>query len=218
LIKLIITTLAIFTLLGSLVGNSEAMKNMPFEYQASGIEITNFNLDYKDIEIILDVEVTESLGIIEITFEREFFDSNLSGIDKEFTIIADGELVDYQETQTTLQHRTLSFNLISGTDEVEIFGSQLMGIPIIEAQTEEQEPPQLFNDQSEKIDELSIENKKLKTENEFLKEENEILDSRIFELENLVSALEHQVHNLNAIVQEQVSVIYNWVLGPYTQQ
>jgi len=204
-------------LLGGLTGYSEAMKNLPFEYQASGIEITNFDLGFKDIEIILDVEVTEPLGIIEITFEREFFDSKLSENDQDFIIIADGELVSYQETQTTLQHRTLNFNLISGTDEVEIFGSQLMGLQIKETQPKKQEQPQLFNDQSEKIDDLSIENKNLKTENEFLKEENERLDSRIFELQNLVSALEYQVSNLNAIVQEQVSVIYNWVLGSFTQ-
>lgn len=215
--KQIITAIGILVLLGGLSGYSEAMKNMPFEYQASGIEITNFDLGFKDIEIILDVEVTEPLGTIEITFEREFFDSKLSENDQDFIIIADGELVSYQETQTTLQHRTLNFNLISGTDEVEIFGSQLMGLQIKETQPKKQEQPQLFNDQNEKIDDLSIENKNLKTENEFLKEENERLDSRIFELQNLVSALEYQVSNLNAIVQEQVSVIYNWVLGSFTQ-
>ena len=215
--KPIITAIAILALLGSLTGYSEAMKNMPFEYEASGIEISNFNLDYKDIEIILDVEVTEPLGTIEITFEREFFDSKISGSDQDFTIIADGELVYNWETQTTLQHRTLSFNLISGTDEVEIFGSELMGLPIKETEPKKQEPSQLFIEQNEKIDEISVENKKLKTENEFLKVENERLDGRIFELENLVSALEHQVSNLNAIVQEQVSVIYNWVFGSYSQ-
>jgi len=215
--KHIITAIGILALLGGLSGYSEAMKNMPFEYQALGIEITNFDLGFKDIEIILDVEVTEPLGTIEITFEREFFDSKLSENDQDFIIIADGELVSYQETQTTLQHRTLNFNLISGTDEVEIFGSQLMGLQIKETQPKKQEQPQLFNDQNEKIDDLSIENKNLKTENEFLKEENERLDSRIFELQNLVSALEYQVSNLNAIVQEQVSVIYNWVLGSFTQ-
>ena len=215
--KLIISTIGILALLGSITAYSEAMKNVPFEYHASGIEITDFDLDYNDIEIILDVEVTEPLGKLEITFERDFFDSKRSGIDQDFTIIADGELVYYQEIRKTFQHRTISFNLISGTDEVEIFGTQLLGNPIKPIQPIKQETVLPVNDQSEKIEKLSIENKNLKAQNEFLKEENEKLDSRIFELENLVSALEHQVSNLNALVQEQVSVIYNWVLGSYSK-
>ena len=208
-----IITITGLLVVGILMGSSEAMKSTPFEYQATGVEISDFDLDINDIEIILDVKVTKPLATMEVSFEREFFDSKIAGIDDEFTIIADGELVNYKEVETTLQHRTLKFNLLSGTDEVEIFGSKLMGLSINEIQQKNQEPQPIFNDQTEKIDELSIENEKLKAENKFLQEENERLDSRIFELENLVSALEQQISNLNAVVVEQVKVIYNWVLG-----
>ena len=200
-------------LMGTLSGNADAVKNLPFEFETTGIEIIDYELEFNDMEIILDVEVTESLGTIQITFEREFFDSNYLGVDEEFTIIADGDLVYYSEKKTNLNERTLKFNLVSGTNQVEIFGSQLMGLTIKEIEPQKQEPTVIFQENSEKVDELLIENEQLKSENKFLKGENERLDSRIFELENLVSALKDQVNNLNALVVEQVNVIYKWVLG-----
>ncbi len=206
-------TIALLTLVSSLFATTEAMKSTPFDYEVSGLEITNFELDFNDIEIILDVRVIEPLGTIEISFEREFFDSKFLGTDEDFTIIADGELVYYTKVENSLQHRTIKFNIPSGTTKVEIFGTQLMGLEMNQAKPSKQDTSQIFQDQSAKFNGLSIENKQLKEENEFLKKENERLDSRIFELENLVSALEQQVSNLNALVVEQVNVIYKWFLG-----
>jgi len=208
-----LVTIALLTLVSSLFATTEAMKSTPFDYYVSGLEITNFELDFNDIEIILDVRVIEPLGTIEISFEREFFDSKFLGTDEDFTIIADGELVYYTKVENSLQHRTIKFNIPSGTTKVEIFGTQLMGLEMNQAKPSKQDTSQIFQDQSAKFNGLSIENKQLKEENEFLKKENERLDSRIFELENLVSALEQQVSNLNALVVEQVNVIYKWFLG-----
>ena len=200
-------------LVGTLIGNADAVKNTPFEFETTGVEIRDYELDFKDMVIILDVEVIDPLATIKITFEREFFDSNYLGADEEFTIIADGDLLYYSEIKTGLNERTLRFNLVSGTTQVEIFGSQLMGLPIKQIESKNQEPAVIFQDNTERVDELLIENEQLKSENNFLKQENERLDARIFELENLVSALEDQVNNLNALVVEQVNVIYKWVLG-----
>jgi len=208
-----LVTIALLTLVSSLFATTEAMKSTPFDYEVSGLEITNFELDFNDIEIILDVRVIEPLGTIEISFEREFFDSKFLGADEDFTIIADGELVYYTKVQNSLEHRTIKFNIPSGTTKVEIFGTQLMGLEMNQAKPSKQDTSQIFQDQSDKFNGLSIENEQLKEENEFLKKENERLDSRIFELENLVSALEQQVGNLNALVLEQVNVIYKWFLG-----
>ena len=206
-------TIALLALVSSLFATTEAMKNTPFDYEVSGLEMTIFELDLMDIEIILDVRVIESLGTIEISFEREFFDSKFSGIDEDFTILADGELVYYSEIENSFQHRIIKFNIPSGTTTVEIFGTKLMGLEINHDEPSNQDNSQIFQDQSSKSKELSIENKQLKEENEFLKKENERLDGRIFELENLVSALQQQVGNLNALVLEQVNVIYKWFLG-----
>jgi hypothetical protein len=212
--KGILTVVLAITLMGVLIGDSKAETNTPFDYSTTGVEIVDFNLDFKDIEVILDVQVEEIPATIEISFEREFFDSVNNGKNNEFTIIADGDILHYKEIFSNSEIRTLKFNLSSDTELIEIFGTHLKGIS---AQTQTKIIPEEVStmeiEQADKINELFEENEKLQEENAFLKEENKELDGRIFELENLVSALETQVGNLNNIVTEQVNVIYNWVLG-----
>jgi len=211
--KKLISVLATIVLLGTLTGVSDAKSSTPFGYTSNGVDIIDFELDFKDIEVMLDVKVSEIPSTIEITFDREFFDSTNLDQDSEFTIIADGDLVYYDEIVTNSKLRTLKFNLSSDVELVEIFGTHLKGItaqaPIIEV-TQEIRTTQV--EQTGKINELIEQNQVLHEENNILKEENKKLDSRIFEPENLVSALEEQVTNLNTIVTKQIIVIYNWVL------
>ncbi len=212
--KKILSVVFAITLMGVLIGDSQAEISTPFDYSTKGVEIVDFNLDFKDIEVILDVQVTELPATIEISFEREFFDSVDFDKNKEFTIIADGDIVHYEQIFSNSEIRTLKFKLSSDTELVEIFGTHLKGIS---AQTQtkiiSEEVPTMEIEQSDTINELIDENKKLQEDNILLKEKNEELDGRIFELENLISALETQVSDLNSIVLEQVNVIYNWVLG-----
>jgi len=212
--KKILSVVLVITLMGFLIGDSKAEIATPFDYSSKGVEIVDFNLDFKDIEVILDVRVTEIPATIEISFEREFFDSVNNDKNNEFTIIADGDILHYEEIFSNSEIRTLKFNLSSDTELIEIFGSHLKGIS---AQTQTkiipEKVPTMELDQTDTINELFEENEKLQEENTLLKEENKELDGRIFELENLVSALETQVGNLNKIVIEQVNIIYNWVLG-----
>lgn len=212
--KKILSVVLAITLMGFLIGDSKAEIITPFDYSTIGVEIVDFNLDFKDIEVILDIQVIELPATIEISFEREFFDSVNFDNNNEFTIIADGDIIYYEEIFSNSEIRTLKFNLSSDTELVEIFGTHLKGIS---AQTQTkiipEEVPTKEIDQTDKINELLDENKKLQEDNILLIEENKELDGRIFELENLISALETQVSNLNTIVIEQVNVIYNWVLG-----
>ncbi len=212
--KKILSAVMAITLMGFIIGDSKAEMSTPFDYSATGIEILDFNLDFKDIEVILDVQVTELPATIEISFEREFFDSVNNDKNNDFTIIADGDIVHYEEIFSNSEIRTLKFSLSSDTELVEIFGTHLKGIS---AQTPTkiipEKVPTIEVEQTDKLNELLDKNEKLQEENILLKEENKELDGRIFELENLVSALETQVSNLNTIVTEQVNVIYNWVLG-----
>ena len=62
-------------LIGTITSYSEAIQSAPFGYSTSGIEITDFELDFKDIEVMLDVKTNELPAAIELTFERDFFDS-----------------------------------------------------------------------------------------------------------------------------------------------
>jgi len=212
--KKILSAVMAITLMGFIIGDSKAEMSTPFDYSATGVEILDFNLDFKDIEVILDVQVTELPATIEISFEREFFDSVNNDKNNDFTIIADGDIVHYEEIFSNSEIRTLKFSLSSDTELVEIFGTHLKGIS---AQTPTkiipEKVPTIEVEETDKLNELLDKNEKLQEENILLKEENKELDGRIFELENLVSALETQVSNLNTIVTEQVNVIYNWVLG-----
>ena len=54
---------------------------------------------------------------------RSFFDSTFEGDDDDFIILADGDEPNFTETSTTGQSRTLSIELPSGTEEIEIIGS-----------------------------------------------------------------------------------------------
>ncbi len=116
-------------------------------YDADGLQVlTAIALDEGDgfASLILGVDVTGSPGILEITFDRDFFDAKLGdGNDEEFFIIADGfEELSFEETQT-MSERTLRIELASGTEELEIFGTvfgTVFGEPeVMEEETMEEE-------------------------------------------------------------------------------
>jgi len=116
-------------------------------YDADGLQVlTAQALDEGDgfASLILGVDVTGSPGILEITFDRDFFDAKLGdGNDEEFFIIADGfEELSFEETQT-MSERTLRIELALGTEELEIFGTvfgTVFGEPeVMEEETMEEE-------------------------------------------------------------------------------
>ncbi len=107
-------------------------------YDAQGVEILNVELDLDFASVILEVEVTGSPGILEITIDRNFLDSSFEGADDVFIVIADGDEPDSEEIATTTQSRTLRIELPAGTDEVEIIGTEFV---MPETIVPEPEPP-----------------------------------------------------------------------------
>ena len=95
------------------------------EYTGNGVTISGIVADPDFVSLIINVNVTGSPGTLEITFERGFFDSTFQGNDDDFIVLADGDEPTYSEIETTPQSRTLSIELPTGTEEVEIIGSQL---------------------------------------------------------------------------------------------
>ena len=92
-------------------------------YTATGMTIIDVESDTESL--IFSVNVTDSPGILEIEFERSFFDSLIDGeTDDIFFILADGEEVVSTEIQTT-QSRSLTIEVPFGTKELEIIGSVL---------------------------------------------------------------------------------------------
>ncbi|MSS86714.1 MAG: hypothetical protein EXS77_06175, partial [Nitrosopumilus sp.] len=94
-------------------------------YTATGMTIIDVESDTGSYSLIFSVDVTDSPGILDIEFERSFFDSLIDGeTDDIFFILADGDEVVSTEIQTT-QSRSLTIEVPFGTEELEIIGSVL---------------------------------------------------------------------------------------------
>jgi len=128
-------------------------------YDATGVTIQTVEANLDEIGLIFGIEVTESLGTLEITFQRDFFDSKLDGEDIAFLVLLDGEDIEPSEISSTDTSRTISFQLPSGTEEVEIFGTNIggkilgesIGIPEPVAEPAEPEPEPVAEPEPEPV-------------------------------------------------------------------
>ena len=115
-------------------------KSINVNYDATGLEILSAQIldEGGFASLILEVDVTDSQGILEITINRDIFDSKFEGVDDAFIIISDGSETNFEEIATTTQSRTLRIELPAGTDEVEIIGTEFV---MPETTVPEPEPP-----------------------------------------------------------------------------
>ena len=217
-----ITMKAILFMLVAIVATTillDVYASIPFEISETGVNIESYQLDTEMNSIILEVEVSDSGGTLEMTFDREFFDAIYQGQDDEFLVIGDGDLLAYEETKTT-QSRTITLNLISDVDEVEIFGSQLMGRTIDENDiniSEIQEQNVQLLDEKElltkQVSVLLTELEDTKVQKNLLQEENEKLEKKIFEPNNLIKETGVQVNNFSSAVMEQINAFTTWFIS-----
>jgi len=122
--------LIVITMLSSTLAYAEIVSvdvegnSFDVDYTATGMTVSGVEADLDFVSLIFTVDVTDSLGTLDITFDRSFYDSIYQGEDEEFIVISDGGLEpNFTETETTPQSRTLSIELPSGTEELEIIGS-----------------------------------------------------------------------------------------------
>ena len=206
-----------------------AYASTPFEISGTGVNIKSYQLDTEVNSIILEVEVSDSWGTLKMTFDREFFDAIYQGQDDEFLVIGDGDLVSYEETKTTSQSRTIMLNLTSDIEEVEIFGSHLMGRTIddndINISEIKEQNVQLLDEKellTKQVSVLSTELEDTKVQKNLLQEENEELGKKIFDPDNLITETEVQAKNLitetevqannfSSIVMEQINAFVTWI-------
>jgi len=213
-----ITMKAILFMLVAIVATTillDASASLPFEISETGVNIESYQFDTKMNSIILEVEVSDSEGTLEMTFDREFFDAIYQGQDDEFLVIADGDLLAYEETKTT-QSRTITLNLISDVDEVEIFGSLMVrSVDDNNIISEIQEQNVQLLDEKElltkQVSVLSTEIENMKVQENILQEENKKLGEKIFEPDNLVKETKAQANNFSSAVMEQINAFTTWV-------
>jgi len=94
------------------------------DYTGTEVTVSSITADADFVSLIIEVDVTGSPGTLDITLDRNFFDSVYQGEDDDFIVLVDGDEPEYSETNTSDQSRTLSISLPFGTEEIEINGSQ----------------------------------------------------------------------------------------------
>ena len=105
---------------------SVTVDGMPFDVTYSSIDLTVYEIesDTDSMSLIFYVDVNTSTGKLDVTFDRNFFDSIYDGVDDQFFILSDGDETIFREIQTTSEFRTLSIDVSLGTEELEIIGSE----------------------------------------------------------------------------------------------
>jgi hypothetical protein len=94
------------------------------DYTGTEVTVSSITADTDFVSLIIEVDVTGSPGTLDITLDRNFFDSVYQGEDDDFIVLVDGDEPEYSETNTSDQSRTLNISLPFGTEEIEIIGSQ----------------------------------------------------------------------------------------------
>jgi len=113
------------TLTPSIETLSVTVDGMPFdvEYTAIGLSVYEIESDTDSMSLIFYVNVNDSTGTLDVTFDRMFFDSIYDDENDSFFVLADGDETVSREIQTTANSRTLTIEIPSGTEELEIIGS-----------------------------------------------------------------------------------------------
>ncbi|MDC0208846.1 hypothetical protein OAJ90_04335, partial [Nitrosopumilus sp.] len=100
---------------------SVTVDGMPFDvnFSSTGLIVYEIESDTDSMSLIFYVDVNDSTGKLNVTFDRTFFDSIYDGVDDQFFILSDGDETIFREIQTTAQSRTLSIDVSLGTEELE---------------------------------------------------------------------------------------------------
>ena len=154
--------LILFTIISSALVYAETISvdiegnSFNVDYAATGMTVSGIEPDLEFVSLILTVDVTDSTGTLDITFDRSFFDSIYQGADDDFLIIDQfGEEPNFTETETTSQSRTLSIEVPAGTIEVEIIGTVFGDSapePIVDTPEPVDDTPEPVDDTPEPVD------------------------------------------------------------------
>lgn len=120
-------------------------------YDADGVTIFEVVPNQDDAELIFEIDVSKPAASLEIVIPRELLDASENGMDTSFFVIADGDVVNFSEKETTDTTRTLFIELEKGTQELEIFGSSLIGN--IPKETNQETPQEMQPTETEQIPE-----------------------------------------------------------------
>jgi len=90
-------------------------------------KINNIFLDKKALSLIVEIQSFDEEGLLKIVFPRKLLDSKSKGNDDQFFVLVDGKETEYEEMPSS-KARALFIPLQKGSSEVEIIGTEVMGI------------------------------------------------------------------------------------------
>lgn len=153
----------------------------PSQVKSSGLQsiVRSMIVDDDALSIIFSMNVDKS-GLFTTDIPRNVLDATMNGRDIDFIVLVDGENVQYTETKNSI-YRKLTIPYTSGTEEIEIVGTNL---GYNETINEEFVPIPIPS--SEKVSDLKKLNTELKLENRQLKQKITSLQDEIEELKDLL--------------------------------
>lgn len=89
-------------------------------------DVVNAKVDEDFTSIVLIINTDNNDGELTITLPRELIDAQFDDVDDDFIVLVNGEDLGYEEIGTDINSRTLKIPIPTGTEEVEIIGTQVV--------------------------------------------------------------------------------------------
>ena len=130
----IILEFAIFTVISVIPGAFADSISVDIEDSTYEIDFTSIDVEIKSvsadtdfISLIFEIDVLSKNGQLEFNFDRNFFDAKLGSEDDDFFVLVDGDELSFEESKDDF-YRNIVFSVDPGSEEIEIIGSQIVGI------------------------------------------------------------------------------------------
>ena len=107
------------------------VENYQVEYDIDGGTIVYMDMDTDFLELIVGIDSSDD-GILELTIPRDLLDSKFDIDDDIFFVIVDGFETEYIELENEEQSRTLLIPFFWGDSQIEIIGTDALGIGLEE--------------------------------------------------------------------------------------
>jgi len=134
LLPKIILAFAIFTVISVIPGAFADSISVDIEDSTYEIDFTSVDVEIKSVSadtnfmsLIFEIDVLSKNGQLEFNFDRDFFDAKLGSEDDDFFVLVDGDELSFEESKDDF-YRNIVFSVDPGSEEIEIIGSQIVGI------------------------------------------------------------------------------------------
>jgi hypothetical protein len=97
--------------------------NYDVQYEATGLTVDGLEADTVTATLTVLITTSEIEGTLQITLDRNFFDSNTDGVDDDFIVLLDGGQDTIPVEEKTDSARTLTITVPAETNSIDIIGT-----------------------------------------------------------------------------------------------